>query len=282
MRPKAIDVSFNFSGNLRPPQRPKILLIDDSQTVRQLISSFLHGKSYDVVVVSSGEEGLEKFKAEKFDAVILNEILPGMYGTVVADKIRNTNPHIPVFMVTGSDLINGNPKQVKEQHGITEIIPKTTLTTFLLFQALQATLNKKGTEKIMPRPVSPVTLPSVRPMLKPHVLVVDSSKTVCDMLKSKLEKMGFNVICAFNATDAWHIFKEGPEKFNLVITANFAGQDRGGIVLGNMVKALRPEIPVILHTSDEIKYLEARDIEIIHKSFLFLNLFQRVGQLFPH
>ena len=91
--------------------------------------------------------------------------------------------------------------------------------------------------------------------------------------------MGFNVTTASNATDAWHTFKESPEKFNLVITANFVGLDRGGIALGNMVKALRPEIPVILHTSDDIGYLEAKDIEIFMKTFPFTLLMTRAQKL---
>ena len=281
MKPRVVDISLNYTGNIRPSplaikQRPKILLIDDSPIVRIMIGRFLKGKNYDVVVASSGEEGLERFDEEKFDAVILNEVLPGMYGTVVADKIRNTNPQIPIFMVTGSDIINGNPKQVAEQHRINAIFPKTTNTLPLIAKALE---KEQHLQEILTNPVEPITMPSVTPSGAPMILVVDSSQTVLKMLKSEFEKMGFNVTTASNATDAWHTFKESPEKFNLVITANFVGLDRGGIALGNMVKALRPEIPVILHTSDDIGYLEAKDIEIFMKTFPFTLLMSRAQQL---
>jgi two-component system, cell cycle response regulator len=80
----------------------KVLVVDDSPTVRKQIELVLAGMQADVVTAATGEEGLEHLKRQRFDLVLLDVVLPGTDGygicrTIKRDpKLRQT----PVVMLT--------------------------------------------------------------------------------------------------------------------------------------------------------------------------------------
>ena len=85
-----------------PAIRPlRVLLVDDQDTVRQILREYLVGDGHTVTTATDGSEGLEKFQGAEFDVVLLDRAMPGMSGDQVAAAIKQTKPTIPVILLTG-------------------------------------------------------------------------------------------------------------------------------------------------------------------------------------
>jgi two-component system alkaline phosphatase synthesis response regulator PhoP len=80
----------------------KILAVDDQVQIVRLIQVNLEKAGFQVITAYDGDEGLEKFHAERPDLVILDVIMPKRDGFEVLRAIK-TNPetqHTPVIMLT--------------------------------------------------------------------------------------------------------------------------------------------------------------------------------------
>ena len=80
----------------------KILVIDDEQSIRDLLDRLLRRKGYDVVLAESGRKGLELFRRERPDVLVLDLKMPEMDGPTVLRQIRSLNRSQPVIVLTGS------------------------------------------------------------------------------------------------------------------------------------------------------------------------------------
>jgi twitching motility two-component system response regulator PilG len=83
----------------------KILVVDDSPTVRKLISGKLEKCGHEVVCAIDGVDALEKINELKPDLVLLDITMPRMDGYQVCKLIRNneTTKDVPVVMISGKD-----------------------------------------------------------------------------------------------------------------------------------------------------------------------------------
>lgn len=82
----------------------KIMVIDDEEGIRNLLDTLLTRKGYDVVLADGGRKGLELFRRERPDVVVLDLKMPEMDGVAVLQQIRNLNPSQPVIILTGAGL----------------------------------------------------------------------------------------------------------------------------------------------------------------------------------
>ena len=100
----------------------KILVIDDEQGIRDLLDTLLRRKGYDVVVAESGQKGLDLFRQEHPDIIVLDLKMPGMDGLTVLRQIRGLDPRIPVIILTGA----GTPETEQQVRamGVTEYVEK--------------------------------------------------------------------------------------------------------------------------------------------------------------
>jgi CheY-like chemotaxis protein len=73
----------------------KILVIDDEQGIRDLLDTLLRRKGYDVVLAESGRQGLEFFRRERPDVIVLDLKMPEMDGLTVLRQIKNLDPGEP-------------------------------------------------------------------------------------------------------------------------------------------------------------------------------------------
>jgi two-component system chemotaxis response regulator CheY len=82
----------------------KILVIDDSATMRRIIKSHLATMGFDgVVEAHDGEQALAKLASEAVDLVITDWAMPSMSGPDLVQAIRSSPTHgkLPVLMITG-------------------------------------------------------------------------------------------------------------------------------------------------------------------------------------
>lgn len=87
------------------PKNRKILVVDDSPTVRKLISGKLEKCGHEVICAIDGVDALEKINELKPDLVLLDITMPRMDGYQVCKLIRNneTTKDVPVVMISGKD-----------------------------------------------------------------------------------------------------------------------------------------------------------------------------------
>jgi two-component system KDP operon response regulator KdpE len=76
-----------------------ILIVDDEPQIRRVMRTTLTSHGYSVVEAASGEEALEKLRAERPDLIILDVNMPGISGIQTCAEIR-TSSDVPIIMLT--------------------------------------------------------------------------------------------------------------------------------------------------------------------------------------
>ena len=76
--------------------------MDDQPILTQLVCEYLEDDLHSVATALNGSEALEKFRAGHFDLVITDHSMAGMTGEQLAIAIRESNPNIPVILLTGN------------------------------------------------------------------------------------------------------------------------------------------------------------------------------------
>ena len=114
-----------------------ILVIDDEPGNLEIITEYLEDEGYDITTAGDGESGLKIIteSPEKFQAVLLDWMMPGMDGLEVLAQLKNNSDlrHIPVVMQTArtahEDLLKG--MQAGAFHYLTKPFQQNTLCTIL-------------------------------------------------------------------------------------------------------------------------------------------------------
>jgi two-component system sensor histidine kinase and response regulator WspE len=93
------------TGRLSGPSRKRVLVVDDSLTVRELERKLLLGRGYDVAVAVDGMDGWNALRSEHFDLVITDIDMPRMDGIELVTLIRRDTrlQSLPVMVVSYKD-----------------------------------------------------------------------------------------------------------------------------------------------------------------------------------
>ncbi len=78
----------------------KILAVDDSPMMRQMVKQTLEEGGFQAVMAADGEEGLQLFRGGGFDAVITDINMPVMDGITFIIELRRLNQEVPVITLT--------------------------------------------------------------------------------------------------------------------------------------------------------------------------------------
>ncbi|MBN1497979.1 MAG: fused response regulator/phosphatase [Spirochaetes bacterium] len=103
--------------------KKKIMVIDDEEPIRRLLSRILSGSGYDVVMASNGQEALERLENVSVDLIMLDMNMPKMDGLSFLRKVKESDiTHVPVLMVSGE----ANPENIVESYklGVYDFIRK--------------------------------------------------------------------------------------------------------------------------------------------------------------
>ena len=78
----------------------RILVVEDEAAIRTGLIDVLVFHGYQVDSAATGPEGLEKAQTGKFDLILLDVMLPGMDGYEICDRVRATDLHQAIIMLT--------------------------------------------------------------------------------------------------------------------------------------------------------------------------------------
>ena len=82
-----------------PDRSPRILLVDDEQSIQTLLSYPLRKDGYEVVQAGDGGEALARFGESTFDLVVLDVMMPRLDGLEVCRRLR-ARSSVPIIMLT--------------------------------------------------------------------------------------------------------------------------------------------------------------------------------------
>jgi len=82
------------------PSTPRVLLVEDDPGLQMTLGDRLSQEGYTVEIASNGERGLERAKAQPFDLVLLDVMLPTISGFDVCVALRQAGMDVPILMLT--------------------------------------------------------------------------------------------------------------------------------------------------------------------------------------
>ncbi len=103
----------------------KILIVDDEESIRSLLTAIFTGEGYEVESASDGLEGIEKVKSSNPDLILLDMMMPGMSGREMSEKLRadpKTKGAKIVFLTVAKFSETG--KDTLEKLGILDYVTK--------------------------------------------------------------------------------------------------------------------------------------------------------------
>ena len=121
----------------------KVLVIDDQPNVRALLDILLRSKGYDVMLADNGWTGLQLYRLERPDVILLDLQMPKLDGVTVLKKIRSADLKQPVIVLTGET--SPETEQQVRALGVSEFIVKGSS-----LHALEDTL-----KRLLKTPASP-------------------------------------------------------------------------------------------------------------------------------
>ena len=87
-------------GPLPPGGRPRVLVVDDEPSMRQMLRIVLQRDGYEVVVAHNGTEAIERLESEPFDVLLSDIRMPDLSGVDVLRSAKAINSDIVAFMMT--------------------------------------------------------------------------------------------------------------------------------------------------------------------------------------
>jgi len=115
--------------------RPRILVVDDSAGVRQLLSATLNGAGFEVEVASGAREAMLAMTRDNFSAMVVDYSMPRSNGVELVRAMRAADVRIPIVMVSG--VATPEEKQSAWQVGVDAYLDKFDLRQGVLTKTLR-------------------------------------------------------------------------------------------------------------------------------------------------
>jgi DNA-binding response OmpR family regulator len=111
-----------------PP--PTLLVVDDNDTILDLLDMLLSHYGANVLLARSGAECLEVARSRSIDLVILDVMMPGMDGIEVSATLKREKPSLPIILLTAKGDLKTRAKAMAL--GVNEFITKPVMNRDLL------------------------------------------------------------------------------------------------------------------------------------------------------
>ena len=141
---------------------PKVLVVDDSLSVRKVVQRALESRRIEVLSAASGTEALEQIGREAPDLIVCDVIMPDMDGYQICDFVKKhpTLGHTPVLLISG--IVNGTVLERAAKVRSDDVMRKPFAAEELL-QRIESFLNAQSRTPSATPPPAAVTAPVERP-----------------------------------------------------------------------------------------------------------------------
>lgn len=102
------------AGDISHAKRRRVLLVEDTETTRRRISDMLRANGYDVAEVSDGLQALKAVSSERFDAIVLDLLLPHVDGW----QFRETQLRHPELADIPTIVVTVHPLRQPERYAL--------------------------------------------------------------------------------------------------------------------------------------------------------------------
>ncbi len=96
---------------MTPAPKIRVLLVEDEQTLADIIADTLSEKDFTVTVAYNGVEGLRAFDRERPQVVVTDIMMPGMDGLSLVAELRRREPSVPILFLSArsaaEDVVRG-------------------------------------------------------------------------------------------------------------------------------------------------------------------------------
>lgn len=96
----------NSGASLNPAQsndRPRVLIVEDDAVQRKLLAAWIEECGWAVGHCSNGQSAIAAYDQDTWDAVITDQMMPGVAGWMVLEHIRSRQPELPVLMLSAAE-----------------------------------------------------------------------------------------------------------------------------------------------------------------------------------
>ena len=91
----------------------RILVIDDEESVRDILQSFLQLKGFEVTTASGGKEGINILEQDKFSIILTDLMMPDITGLDILKRAAETNLNTPIILITAYGTIQSAVEAMK-------------------------------------------------------------------------------------------------------------------------------------------------------------------------
>lgn len=167
---------------------PKILIVEDSRSLRNILKSLLKTIGAEITMADNGKNGLKIAKSQEFDLILSDVDMPVMNGLDMCLALKDDmkTRGIPVVLLSSMERETDVDKGFEV--GASAYIPKSSAEKYLI-NTVNEVLNKAYFHRDR------------------KVLVVDDSKTILKLVESGLARQGFQVLTALNGKKALDLLK---------------------------------------------------------------------------
>jgi two-component system cell cycle sensor histidine kinase/response regulator CckA len=107
----------NGNGQREKPEKPartayRVLIVEDTDAVRQTLTTMLEWHGFSVTAASTAEEALEFARTLRFDLLLTDVALPGRSGPELAREFRQTSAGTPVIFMSGYSANSIDPRDL--------------------------------------------------------------------------------------------------------------------------------------------------------------------------
>ena len=236
----------------------KILVADDYEGARQVITSALARAGFAVDTAADGEAAWEALQHEHYDLLVTDNEMPRLAGIKLIERIRDAGMRLPIILVPGS-------LSEEAMHGYAHLqIAAVLAKPFAFWEFLQvvgkalrepveAAAAGHGSHAGTPLPLSTQRGEAAKPVHN-RVLIADDDPTVRGSLAAVLESEGFEVDEARNGIEAvTRAIQHAPDL--VLLDLNMPNAD--GWTAFSQLDRVTPLLPVIVITARPNQYQEA-------------------------
>ena len=159
----------------------RVLIVEDESSFSEALSFLLSKEGFDVSIAENGRAALEIFKAESFDLILLDLMIPEVSGIEVCRTIRTTSS-VPIIMLTAKD--SEIDKVVGLELGADDYVTKPYSSRELVAR-IKAVL-RRGAVDELPKESGILSVGNIRMDIERHSVTVNGSPVALPLKEFEL------------------------------------------------------------------------------------------------